>query len=133
MLAGVEAMQRHRDVLLGCVFTWVMDHKGLVHLLNQRNLSGRQARWMEKISEFNFSIEYIPGAENVLADTLSRIYSNDQPGTVRAPSEYVAYDSSMVPNDVLTSNSISVPVLVDREAVAYTTLHAVVPAADTQS
>ena len=43
MLAGVEAMRRHRDVLLGCSFTWVTDHKGLIHLLNQRNLSGRQA------------------------------------------------------------------------------------------
>ncbi|KAI0749031.1 hypothetical protein C8Q74DRAFT_1212165, partial [Fomes fomentarius] len=51
--------------------------------------------WMEKISEFNFSIGYIPGAKNVLADALSCIYSNDQPGTVHPPSEYVAFDSSV--------------------------------------
>ena len=28
MLAGVESMKRHRDILLGCHFTWVTDHKG---------------------------------------------------------------------------------------------------------
>jgi hypothetical protein len=42
MLAGVEAMLRHRDILQGTHFKWVTDHKGLIHLLNQRNLSGRQ-------------------------------------------------------------------------------------------
>ena len=39
MLAGVESMRRHRDVLLGCQFTWVTNHKGLTHLLKQKNLS----------------------------------------------------------------------------------------------
>lgn len=53
MLAGVEAMLRHRDILQGCEFTWVTDHKGLTHLWNQKNLLGRQARWVEKLSEFN--------------------------------------------------------------------------------
>ncbi|KAL7280814.1 LOW QUALITY PROTEIN: hypothetical protein ACG7TL_005758 [Trametes sanguinea] len=115
MLAGVEAMLRHRDILLGCAFTWVTDHKGLIHLLNQRNLSGRQARWMEKISEFNFKIEYVPGVDNVLADALSRIYSNDQPGTVRAASEYSTADETARPLNALTSQMMSVPVLVDTE------------------
>ncbi|KAL7279389.1 hypothetical protein ACG7TL_007230 [Trametes sanguinea] len=119
MLAGVEAMQRHRTILLGCHFTWVTDHKGLVHLLKQRNLSGRQARWLEKISEFDFEIEYVPGVENVLADALSRIYSNDQLGTVRAASEYVTFDADEdgVPL-LLANNLISAPVMVDLEAMA---------------
>ena len=50
MLAGVETMLRYRDILQGVHFQWYTDHKGLIHLLNQRNLSGRQARWIEKIS-----------------------------------------------------------------------------------
>lgn len=40
MLAGVELIRRHRDILLGCHFTWVTNHKGLTHLMTQRNLSG---------------------------------------------------------------------------------------------
>jgi hypothetical protein len=75
MLAGVETMLRHRDILQGAKFVWLTDHKGLVHLLNQRNLSGRQARWMEKIGEFDFEVKYLPGVENLLLDTLSRMYA----------------------------------------------------------
>lgn len=84
MLAGVESMRRHRDILAGCQFTWVTDHKGLTHLLTQKNLSGRQACWLEQISEFNFEVQYVPGVDNVLADALSRMYSHDAPGTVHA-------------------------------------------------
>lgn len=36
MLAGVESMLRHRDILQGAKFQWLTDHKGLVHLLNQK-------------------------------------------------------------------------------------------------
>ena len=92
MLAGVETMLRHRDVLQGVHFTWITDHKGLIHLLNQKNISGRQARWLEKISSFVFKVEYAAGNDNLLADALSRIYSNDSPGTVRARSEFTAFD-----------------------------------------
>ena len=52
MLAGVETMLRHADILQGTRFKWLTDHKGLTYLLNQKNLSGRQARWLEKISTF---------------------------------------------------------------------------------
>ena len=64
------------------------DHKGLTHLLNQKNLSGRQAHWLEKISLFDFKVVYTSGSENILANALSQIYSNDLPGMVRVASEY---------------------------------------------
>ncbi|KAJ8481441.1 hypothetical protein ONZ45_g15313 [Pleurotus djamor] len=92
MLAGVETMLRHRDILQGANFKWLTDHKGLIHLLNQKNLSGRQARWLEKISEFDFTPEYIPGTENVLSDALSRLYASDDKETKRSPSEYAYLD-----------------------------------------
>ncbi|KAF7348752.1 Retrovirus-related Pol polyprotein from transposon 17.6 [Mycena venus] len=116
MLAGVEAMLRHRDILQGCRFTWVTDHKGLIHLVNQKNLSGRQARWIEKTSSFDYQIEYVPGTENVLADALSRIYSNDAPGTVRARSEYTYHD--VIDNNDLDIDSITMPVFAGLEAMA---------------
>jgi hypothetical protein len=116
MLAGVEAMLRHADILQGCRFTWITDHKGLIHLVNQKNLSGRQARWIEKTSSFNYEIEYVPGTENVLADTLSRIYSNEAPGTVRARSEYTYHD--VLDNNDLDISSISMPVFAGLEAMA---------------
>jgi hypothetical protein len=54
MLAGVETMLRHKDILQGVHFKWITDHKGLIYLLNQKSVSGRQARWLEKISSFIF-------------------------------------------------------------------------------
>ena len=56
LMAGVETMLRHADILQGVKFKWVTDHKGLTHLLNEKNLSGRQARWLEKISSFDFEV-----------------------------------------------------------------------------
>ncbi|KAI0749947.1 hypothetical protein C8Q80DRAFT_1101017, partial [Daedaleopsis nitida] len=77
----------------------------------------RQARWMEKIAEFNFTVEYVWGVENVLADALLCIYSNKQPGTVRALSEYAQYDNEDNPPLVgIESFAMTMPVLVDTEA-----------------
>ncbi|KAJ2921647.1 hypothetical protein H1R20_g15445, partial [Candolleomyces eurysporus] len=102
MLAGVESMLRHADIL--------------IHLLNQKNLSGRQARWLEKISTFNYEVKYIPGAENVLADSLSQMYSNDSPGTVCARAEYTFHD--VLDDDSSPVPPQTQPVLTGLEALA---------------
>jgi RNase H-like domain found in reverse transcriptase len=86
--AGVGTMVRHRDILQGIHFKWIADYKALIHLLNQKDLTGQQACWVDKISGFDFEVIYVPGAENVLADALSRTYSNDAPGTIRSEAEY---------------------------------------------
>ena len=82
MMVGVETIVRHRDILQGVRFTWVMDHKSLTHILDQRDLSGRQARWLEQLSEFDFHVLYVPGEENILPDALSHMYEFDAPGTI---------------------------------------------------
>ena len=116
MLAGVETMLHHIDILQGVNFKWSTDHKGLTYLLNQRNLSGRQARWLEKISSFSYEVVYIAGSENVVADALSHIYSNDLPGTVQAKSEYTYHD--VVDDDTSSVNPLfeGLPVLAGIEA-----------------
>jgi len=117
MLAGIETMLRYRDVLQGVHFRWYTDHKGLIHLLNQKNLSGRQARWIEKISMFDFEVIYVPGAENILSDALSHRYSFDAPGTVRAASEYSEHDDT-APGMSGALQAVSNPVFVGSEGVA---------------
>ena len=118
MLAGIETMLRHMDILQGTKFKWLTDHKGLIYLLNQKNLSGQQARWLEKILSFNFEVIYVPGNENVLADALSRIYSNDSPTTVHARSEYTYHD---VVNDDMDIQVGDIPNLDAVEAAAIAT------------
>lgn len=49
---------------------------------------------MEKIREFDFEIVYVPRSDNILADALSRMYSNKAPGTVRVPSKYTQHDDN---------------------------------------
>ena len=65
MLAGVETMLRHVDILQRAKFKWLTDHKGLTYLLNQKNLSGRQARWLEKISAFTFVLGDDPHTSHI--------------------------------------------------------------------
>ena len=120
MLAGVETMLRHADILQGTRFKWLTDHKGLTYLLNQRNLSGRQAPWLEKISTFDFEVVYIPGSENVLADALSRIYTNDSPGTVRSRAEFTQHDILDDDTSNVTSDVVGMPVLAGIEAILAT-------------
>ena len=116
MLAGVETMLRHADILQGAKFKWLTDHKGLTYLLNQKNLSGRQARWLEKMSTFDFEVVYIPGSDNVVADALSRLYANDSPGTVRSRSEFTCHDVVDDDTSVIDDSVCEVPVLAGVEA-----------------
>jgi hypothetical protein len=92
LLAIVELLKRFRYMLLGAKFLIWTDHKPLKYLRTQANLSPRQSRWLETISEFYYEIRYIKGKENVMADTLSRMYSNESKGVVRAKSEYIHED-----------------------------------------
>jgi hypothetical protein len=115
MLAGLETMVRHRDLLLGVRFTWYTDHRALEHLLKQRNLTGRQARWISKMSEFDFEVKYVPGKENTVSDALSRMYSADALGTVRAAVEYAQHDEECPPPRLA---GISAPVSAGSEAMA---------------
>ena len=124
LLAGVEMMLRHRDILQGTRFTWVTNHKSLEHVLTQRNLSGRQAHWMEKLSGFDFKVQYVPGEDSILPDALSRLYEFDAPGTMRAPSEFVEHDLPRTDapdcSNVSPLAVLSAPVLVGSEALATT-------------
>jgi hypothetical protein len=116
MLAGVKTMLRHQDILQGAKFTWLTDHKGLIHLLNQCNLSRRQAWWVEKIGEFDFNVKYLPGVENLLPDALSQMYTFDMPRMVQTPSEYTENDTG---NEFASvAHLVSMPLTVGQEALA---------------
>lgn len=52
------------------VFT---DHKSLEYFMTTKELTRRQVRWAEKLSEFNFVIISRPGTQNGKADALTRM------------------------------------------------------------
>ena len=49
------------------------DHKALEHFMTSKELTRRQARWSQKLSEFNFRIMYQTGPRNAKADALTRL------------------------------------------------------------
>ena len=74
LLAILTALQLWRHHLHGTAQPTRVktDHKSLVHFQTQPMLSGRQTRWMETLSQFNYEIEYVKGEDNVVADAMSR-------------------------------------------------------------
>ncbi|GJJ75507.1 hypothetical protein EMPS_07865 [Entomortierella parvispora] len=74
LLSIVHSLTKWRTYLHGStvpikIFT---DHDSLKHLATQPTLNHRQARWLEKLAEFNYEIAYTPGPLNVVPDALSR-------------------------------------------------------------
>ncbi|QRV97825.1 Transposon Ty3-I Gag-Pol polyprotein [Ceratobasidium sp. AG-Ba] len=87
-----ESLEKFKYQLYGVHFRIYTDNKSLVHFMSQKNLLPRQARWLEAINEFNFTIIHIAGEENKVANALSRMYADEPERMVRAKSEYLKED-----------------------------------------
>ena len=48
------------------------DHKSLKYIFTQKDLNLRQRRWVEYLEDYDFTLNYHPGKENVVANALSR-------------------------------------------------------------
>ena len=70
------AINKFRNFLWGIQFPVRSDHKPLVSIFRNKGLdsiSTRIRRWVMSLQDFNFIVNYIPGAVNVSADCLSRL------------------------------------------------------------
>jgi hypothetical protein len=72
LLAIYEGFQKFEGKLLGRKVIVLTDNKSLESFLQSKNLTPRQARVYEYLSQFNFVIKYIKGEFNFVADMLSR-------------------------------------------------------------
>ncbi|KAE9265047.1 hypothetical protein PR003_g32581, partial [Phytophthora rubi] len=73
LLAMKYALIKFRVHLLGQKpFVIYTDHASLRTATSSPHLSQRMARWLSFFAEYNFTVEYKPGKQNVLADALSR-------------------------------------------------------------
>lgn len=77
LLAIICALEKWRYYLLGTQFTVYTDHCTLEYFQNQPSLSKRQAQWSEFLTQYDFTIKYVPGDSNTVTDALSRIPTDD--------------------------------------------------------
>ena len=77
-LAAVLSIEQFRPYVEGYHFKVVTDHASLKWLMNQKDLSGRLARWSLKLQGYDFDIEHRKGSQHVVPDALSRVYATDE-------------------------------------------------------
>jgi RNase H-like domain found in reverse transcriptase len=76
-LAIVWAILQLRPYLDGKRFFIRTDHNSLRWVLNLAAAQGRLARWILRLLEFDFEVQYSPGKARHGADTMSRLPSTD--------------------------------------------------------
>jgi hypothetical protein len=108
MLAIIRALQKWWSDLVGVPFLIYTDHKTLENFDCQRDLSRRQARWMEFMSQYECKIVYVKGEDNCMADALSR----------------TSFDSEAISEPYPPDNSSWVAVVLVTECSAFCCAHA---------
>ncbi len=73
-LAVIFSLKKFRHYLLGYKAKIVTDHKALTYLVNKPNPSGRLARWLLLMEEFDIDIVHRPGRRHGNVDGLTRAY-----------------------------------------------------------
>lgn len=100
LLAIHVALKEWRHYLYGKKFTVQTDHKSIIHFKTQQNMSPRQIRWSEYLQQFDYTIEYKPGVDNVVADALSR--RSDHETALTASVNEVTVSTSTNDESILT-------------------------------
>lgn len=71
-MAILEALKKWRHYLLGNKLIIKTDQQSLKYMMSQRLVEGIQHKLLLKLMEYDYTIEYKAGKENVVADALSR-------------------------------------------------------------
>jgi hypothetical protein len=72
MLAIMHALAKFRKYFVGARFFVKSDHNSLKYLLEQKDLNERKQKWIRRIQDYDFDIEFVKGKNNVMVDALSR-------------------------------------------------------------
>ena len=76
-LGIIWTLKQFRHYLLGSRFTIKTDHKCLASIATLKDPTGRIARWLTVLADYDMKIQYIAGKDNCMADGLSRPVDNE--------------------------------------------------------
>jgi hypothetical protein len=89
-LAVIYAINKFRHYITGYSTFVHTDHSAIKYLMNKPITNARVTRWLLLLQEFDITIVDRPGKENVVADFLSRLTTNDDnPVDDSFPDEYL--------------------------------------------
>ena len=93
--ALILAIRHWRVYLAGTSFVLNSDHNPLTHLRSQKDPRGKFGRWISELEEFNYSIQYITGRNNVKADALlhNTAACNSQPSSAFESNIYAMFSN----------------------------------------
>jgi RNase H-like domain found in reverse transcriptase/Reverse transcriptase (RNA-dependent DNA polymerase)/Integrase zinc binding domain/Integrase core domain/Retroviral aspartyl protease len=77
LLGNVWGIKHFRPYLFGRHFEVRTDHRPLVYLFSQVDPSSRLNKFRMALQEYDFTVTYIKGKDNVVADALSRIHVSE--------------------------------------------------------
>ncbi|XP_019153451.1 PREDICTED: uncharacterized protein LOC109149915 [Ipomoea nil] len=99
LLAVIFALDKFRSYLLGSKVIVFSDHAALKYLLGKKESKPRLIRWVLLLQEFDLTIKDRKGAENPVADHLSRLVRDEDmlPISENFPDEQLFQLSGMVP------------------------------------
>lgn len=78
LLALLHCLFKFRAYLEGRPVVCYTDHSSLQWLLGLKSPTGRLARWAQKLSMFDLKIVYKKGKDNIVPDTLSRAFEEEE-------------------------------------------------------
>ncbi|KAM2118243.1 hypothetical protein ACFX1R_011686 [Malus domestica] len=74
LIAIVYAVKKWQNYLQGRHFVIKTDHNSLKYFLSQRASTPFQQKWVSKLMGYDYEIQYKQGAQNMVADALSRLH-----------------------------------------------------------
>lgn len=101
MLAVVFALEKFNDYTFGQKTTIYSDHQPLVSIVQKplHMVPRRLQRMMIRLQKYDYEIQYMPGKEMVLADTLSRAPLPESDGAIE-------FENISAVHDVITSKKL---------------------------
>jgi hypothetical protein len=103
-LGVLEALLKWEDKLIGLSINIVTDHKALQTFRTKIHAGPRQIRWSGYLERFQYTLHYVPGKSNKVADAFSRLYESSLQAK---EDDYVQADTRLDPDgDELTKERL---------------------------